>query len=85
MHTHCSKASGLTTLALQVNIPLPQVMALGDNNNDIEMLEAVGWGVAMGQASDAVKSIADAITSSNAEDGVALAIERYVLHLRTAR
>lgn len=84
MHTHCSKASGLTTLARQVGIPLAQVMALGDNNNDIEMLQAVGWGVAMGQASDIVKSSADAVTTSNTEDGVALAIERYALRLRTA-
>ncbi len=84
MHTHCSKASGLTTLARQVGIPLAQVMALGDNNNDIEMLQAVGWGVAMGQVSDIVKASADAVTTSNTEDGVALAIERYALRLRTA-
>ena len=84
MHTHCSKASGLTALARQLDIPLAQVMAIGDNNNDIEMLEAVGWGVAMGQASDTVRSIAQAVTASNAEDGVALAIEQYILHSRTS-
>jgi len=84
MHTHCSKASGLTALAQQLGIPLAQVMAIGDNNNDIEMLEAVGWGVAMGQASDTVRSIAQAITTSNAEDGVALAIERYALRSRAS-
>ncbi|GAC1402476.1 MAG: Cof-type HAD-IIB family hydrolase [Ktedonobacteraceae bacterium] len=84
MHTHCSKASGVTALAQQVGIPLAQVMAIGDNNNDIEMLEAVGWGVAMGQASDSVRSIAQAVTTSNAEDGVARAIERYALRSRTA-
>ena len=84
MHTHCSKASGLTALAQQLDIPLAQVMAIGDNNNDIEMLEAVGWGVAMGQASDTVRSIAQAVTASNAEDGVALAIERYVLRSRAS-
>ncbi|GAC1689016.1 MAG: 5-amino-6-(5-phospho-D-ribitylamino)uracil phosphatase YitU [Ktedonobacteraceae bacterium] len=83
MHTHCSKASGLTALAQQRNIPLAHVMAIGDNNNDIEMLEAVGWGVAMGQASDTVRSIAQAVTTSNTEDGVALAIERYALRSRT--
>jgi Cof subfamily protein (haloacid dehalogenase superfamily) len=85
MHTHCSKASGLKTLAQQVGIPMTQVMALGDNNNDIEMLEAAGWGVAMGQAPDAVKAIANAVTTSNAEDGVALAIEQYVLSSRSLR
>lgn len=84
MHTHCSKASGVTALAQQVGIPLAQVMAIGDNNNDIEMLEAVGWGVAMGQASDTVRSIAQAVTTSNAADGVARAIECYALRSRTA-
>ncbi len=84
MHTQCSKASGLIALAQQIGVPLAQVMAIGDNNNDIEMLEAVGWGVAMGQASDTVRSIAHAVTTSNAEDGVALAIERYALRSRTA-
>ncbi len=84
MHIHCSKATGVTTLARQLDIPLAQVMAIGDNNNDIEMLEAVGWGVAMGQAPDPVMSIARAVTASNAEDGVALAIERYALRSRAA-
>ncbi|GAC1389402.1 MAG: sugar-phosphatase [Ktedonobacteraceae bacterium] len=82
MHTHCSKATGLAALARRLEIPLVQVMAIGDNNNDIEMLEAVGWGVAMGQASDTVKSIAHAVTTSNAEDGVAIAIEQYALRSR---
>ncbi len=82
MHTHCSKASGLMALAQQLEIPLVNVMAIGDNNNDIEMLEAVGWGVAMGQAADNVQSIAQAVTTSNAEDGVARAIELYALRSR---
>ena len=85
MHTHCSKAAGLTALAQQLDIPLAHVMAIGDNNNDIEMLEAAGWGVAMGQASDAVRSIAQAVTTSNVEDGVARAIEQYALRSRTTR
>ena len=84
MDTHCSKASGLTALSQQLGIPLAQVMAIGDNNNDIEMLEAVGWGVAMGQASDTVRSIAQAVTASNAEDGVALAIEQHALRSRAS-
>lgn len=79
MNPSCSKASGVIELAQCLAIPLAQVMALGDNNNDIEMLQTVGWGVAMGQASEAVKAAARAITASNREDGVALAIERYAL------
>jgi Cof subfamily protein (haloacid dehalogenase superfamily) len=79
MEQGCTKASGVITLAEQLGIPLEQVMAIGDNNNDVEMLQAVGWGVAMGQAQDAAKAVARAVTASNTEDGVALAIERYVL------
>ena len=83
MKQSCSKASGVMELARYLNIPLEQIMAIGDNNNDIEMLRTVGWGVAMGQASEAVKSAACAVTTSNKEDGVARAIERYALREAT--
>jgi Cof subfamily protein (haloacid dehalogenase superfamily) len=79
MHRTCSKASGVAALAHLFRIPLGQVMAIGDNNNDLEMLQEVGWGVAMGQATEPVKAAAHVVTTSNAEDGVALAIERYIL------
>ena len=75
----CTKASGVAALAHQLDIPMEQVMAIGDNMNDIEMLTQAGWGVAMGQAIPTVVAIADAVTTSNAEDGVAVAIERYIL------
>ena len=80
MHPNCSKASGVKALAQHFGIPLEQVMALGDNNNDIQMLRSVGWGVAMGHAPDVVKAAARAVTASNQEDGVALAIERWALY-----
>jgi Cof subfamily protein (haloacid dehalogenase superfamily) len=79
MNLRCSKASGVAVLAQHLDIPLQQVMALGDNNNDIAMLRSVGLGVAMGQASATVKAAAQAVTASNAEDGVAQAIENYAL------
>ncbi len=79
MPLHCSKASGVQLLADRLQIPMTAVMALGDNYNDIPMLQAAGWGVAMGQAYDAVKAAANTLTATNREDGVALAIERYVL------
>ena len=79
MHRECSKASGMAYLAKSLNIALEQVMAIGDNNNDLEMLAAAGWSVAMGQASESIKAAACAVTASNAEDGVAQAIERYAL------
>ena len=79
MNPMCSKASGVIELARYLNISLEQIMAVGDNNNDIEMLRTVGLGVSMGQASNAVKSAARAVTASNREDGVAQAIEHYAL------
>jgi len=83
MNSSCSKASGVIELARYLSIPLEQIMAIGDNNNDIEMLRTVGWGVAMGQASEAVKSAARAVTASNREDGVAKAIAYYTLRNAT--
>lgn len=79
MRAGCSKASAMAALAQQFGVPLKQVMALGDNNNDIEMLKLAGWGVAMGQAPQAVKAAARAVTATNAQDGAAQAIERYAL------
>jgi Cof subfamily protein (haloacid dehalogenase superfamily) len=79
MRKGCSKASGLLTLAQLFEIPTDHVMAIGDNTNDIPMLQAAGWSVAMGQAPLSVASAAHAVTASNAEDGLAQAIEQYVL------
>lgn len=79
MERDCSKASAVAALARLLDIPLQQVMALGDNNNDMQMLQVVGWGVAMGHAPDTVKAVAQAVTASNAEDGAAQAIEHYAL------
>lgn len=81
MNPECSKASGMAVVAEMHGIPMHEVMALGDNNNDLGMLRAAGWGVAMGQASTTIKAAADAVTASNAEDGAAQAIERYALRL----
>lgn len=74
-----SKGEGVRWLAQRLNIPLAQTMAMGDGVNDISMLQAAGLGVAMGNAAPEVRLAADAVTSDNAEDGAALAIERYAL------
>ena len=66
-------------LADILNIKPSEIMAMGDANNDIEMLQFAGLGIAMGNASDYVKSLADDVTASNEEDGVAHAIEKYIL------
>jgi hydroxymethylpyrimidine pyrophosphatase-like HAD family hydrolase len=56
-----------------------QVMTLGDNFNDLEMLQYAGIGVAMGDAPDGVKAIADWVAPSVEADGVVAAIEKFVL------
>ena len=54
-------------------------MACGDGDNDLEMLKAVGVGVAMGNADAAVKAAADYVTDTNEEEGVAKAVEMFAL------
>ncbi len=68
-----SKLSGLKVLLdnLYPDIELEDIIAYGDNYNDIEMLKNVGLGVAVANAKDEVKAVADAITDTNIEDGVA--------------
>ena len=84
MHSHCSKATALKALAETLNIPMEQVMAIGDGINDREMVQEAGWGVAMGHASPTLKAVANAVTGTNTEDGLAQAIERYILHRATS-
>lgn len=74
-----SKGDALHRLAAHLGIPREQVMAVGDQDNDVPMIIWAGVGVAMGNASHAVKDVADWIAPSLAKDGAAVAIERFVL------
>ncbi|WP_419710683.1 HAD family hydrolase [Pseudomonas sp. NFX224] len=74
-----NKGEALATLAAFLNVPLQQTAAMGDGGNDPAMFRVAGLSIAMGQAEDAVKCQADVVTGSNAEDGAAQAIERYIL------
>ncbi|MGT2911862.1 Cof-type HAD-IIB family hydrolase [Streptococcus cameli] len=76
---HASKASALEKLAKHLGILPKEIMAIGDANNDIEMLEFAGLSIAMGNAAPHIKDLADDITASNNEDGVAKAIEKWIL------
>ncbi|WP_040260594.1 Cof-type HAD-IIB family hydrolase [Pseudomonas massiliensis] len=73
------KGKALTRLARHLDVPLSQTAALGDSHNDMAMFAVAGLAIAMGQASAEVRAAADVVTVSNAEDGVAFAIERYLL------
>jgi Cof subfamily protein (haloacid dehalogenase superfamily) len=75
-----SKASGVALLAADLGLTMQDVVAVGDGENDLPMLEAAGLGVAMGNASEYVRARADAVVRGHDEDGVAEAIERFVLH-----
>jgi GntR family transcriptional repressor for pyruvate dehydrogenase complex len=74
-----SKAAMAQQLARQMQIPAEQTMAIGDHDSDAGLLEWAGTGVAMGNATPAAKAAADVITSSNLRDGVAEALEQWVL------
>lgn len=74
-----SKELALKEIARYYDLPLENTMAIGDNFNDIPMIQLAGLGVAMANAPAAVKDQADAVTLSNNQAGVARAIEDYVL------
>lgn len=76
---NCDKGTGLATLCKLLDIPEKAAMAIGDSEQDVLAFEHAGWSVAMGNANQAVRERADAVTKDYAEDGVAQAIARYAL------
>ncbi|TCL71543.1 hypothetical protein EDC14_10075 [Hydrogenispora ethanolica] len=74
-----SKGHGVALLARYYNLRQEEIMAIGDGENDLAMIQYAGLGVAMGNASAIVKGQADYITDTNDRDGVAKAIQRFVL------
>jgi len=80
-HPHVNKGQALKFLAeTLLGIPPAQVMAIGDSDNDVEMLDYAGIGVAMGNANPRVRSHADWIAPSVEADGVAAAIAKFILN-----
>jgi Cof subfamily protein (haloacid dehalogenase superfamily) len=74
-----SKGAALATLAARLGVPRERVVAIGDQANDLPMIEWAGLGLAMGNAIPAVRAAADAVIPPVEEAGVAWAIERYIL------
>jgi P-type E1-E2 ATPase len=68
-----------------LGLELSQVAAIGDGLNDIEMLREAGLGIAMGNAPEAVKSVADWVTGTNNEAGVAQAVRKLFLRHNEVR
>ncbi|MDR0497339.1 MAG: Cof-type HAD-IIB family hydrolase [Treponema sp.] len=81
MSSGVSKGEALNFVSGQMNIPMERIMAIGDNLNDMEMIQQSGFGVAMGNAIPELKEKALWITASNDEDGFALAVEKMLAEL----
>ncbi|MDD4569220.1 MAG: Cof-type HAD-IIB family hydrolase [Tepidanaerobacteraceae bacterium] len=80
-----SKAKGLSILSDKLGIKREEIVTVGDNINDMEMLEYAGLGVAMGNAPDQVKSKADYVTASNNDDGLAKFLEKLLVQIKTEK
>ena len=74
-----SKGNTILHLLSELNITPDQVMVFGDGENDLSMFEVVKYPIAMGNAMPKVKEAAYDVTTSNDEDGIALALKKYVL------
>lgn len=74
-----NKGTSLNHLIQQLGIERSEVIAMGDGYNDIAMLEFAGLGVAMGNAPEEIKQMADYVTDTNMNDGVAQVVEEFIL------
>jgi len=79
IHPEGTKGHALRVLAERFGCPMESVMAIGDSWNDVDMLQAAGFGVAMGNAVQPLKDVADYVTLSNNEEGVKHVFETFVL------
>lgn len=73
------KGAALRFVAGRLGIEMRETVAIGDSWNDVPLLEAAGFAIAMGSAPDEVKAVCDAVVGDFAHDGVAQAIEKYIL------
>lgn len=79
VHKNANKGQAVKSASKHFNIHLTQMIAFGDDVNDIDMINIVGIGVAMGNAVPSLKKIADYITETNNNNGVALWINKYLI------
>lgn len=79
LNKEVNKGVGVETLATSLGIKKEEVICIGDAGNDIHMVEYAGLGVAMSNAFPELKDVADYITFSNDEDGVAHVIDKFIL------
>lgn len=80
LHPEASKGVGVAAAAAEYGLTREELMAIGDNYNDLEMLRYAGTGILMGNADPSLRDHGDFhVTASNDEDGVAVAIEEFIL------
>ncbi len=77
---NCTKAYGLNIFAKHFDIGIEEMIAIGDQMNDIDMIKEAGLGVAMGNAHEEIKAVADFVTNCNESSGVAVAINRFIFN-----
>lgn len=80
MKKNSSKRSGIEKLAQDLKIKPHEIICVGDSGNDKEMIEYAGLGVAMGNAFPEIKEIADYVTYTNEDNGVAHVIDKFILN-----
>lgn len=78
LHKESNKGEGVKALAELLGLKPSEVICIGDAGNDLHMIEYAGLGVAMGNGSEEIKAVADYITKSNEEDGVAHVINKFI-------
>jgi Cof subfamily protein (haloacid dehalogenase superfamily) len=79
MNAKVNKGKSLEVVARYLDVPMEQVLAIGDSWNDAPLLQAAGFGIAMGSAPPELRQFADAVVADVENDGVAEALERFVL------
>lgn len=79
MNSEVNKGKSLEIVARYLDVPMEQVLAVGDSWNDVPLLQAAGFGVAMGSAPRELMEVADAVVADVENDGVAEAVERFVV------
>jgi Cof subfamily protein (haloacid dehalogenase superfamily) len=83
-HPQANKGTVVATLSKYLNIPPEQFATIGDMPNDVLMFRKSGFSIAMGNASDAVKAQASAVTDTNESDGFAKAVRKFILRAAAA-
>lgn len=78
-HYTLDKIKATDAILNELGISYEETFAIGDSSSDVEIIKKCGIGIAMGNAPQEIKDIADGVTALNTEDGVALALEKYVL------